>query len=220
MISVATQPAAVVIVPFEIDAVGNEFSVNFTVNFDPAKLGAPQVFPGSGVPIGTNIIVNTSEVAQGRIGIQVNSDNVFAAGTRQLITISFNVAANAQIGLSPVTFGGTPIAQSVTGSGGVQLATIYQSGNIQIGSTAAGVSITGRVLTPDGRGLRNAVVVIIDSQGAKRFATTSSFGIFQFDEIGAGDSYIISVNSKRYRFAPRLFVLTDTIDDMLLIGLE
>lgn len=209
-----------VVVPFELDAVGNEASVSFTINFDPAKLSNPQVSLGSGVPQGSVLSVNANQAAQGRIGVLIDSTNTYAAGTRQVITVTFNVAANAQIGLTPITFSSSPTTQSVSSSGGTLLATVYQSGNVQIGSTAAGVSITGRLLTPDGRGLRNAVVTIIDRQGIRRFATTSSFGIFRFDEVDVGETYVITVTSKRYRFASQVLVVTDQIDDLVLVGLE
>ena len=208
------------IVPFELDSLGNEASISFTINFDPTKLSNPQVTLGNEVPAATTLILNTTEVAMGRIGVMTTSINTYTAGTRRVINVSFNVAPNAQIGLSPITFSSSPTMQSVTGPGGTLLATVYQSGNVQIGSTAASVSVSGRVLTPDGRGLRNATVSMIDGQGIRRFATTSSFGAFQFVSVDVGESYIISVASKRYRFATQVLVLTDQLDDLVLIGLE
>src|SRR6266700_3451828 len=47
--------------------------------------------------------------------------------------------------------------------------------------TASAISVSGRVTTPDGRGLRNAVVKITDSLGFTRSVTTSSFGFYSFD---------------------------------------
>ena len=65
------------------------------------------------------------------------------------------------------------------------------------------VTVDGRVLTPDSRGLRNAIVRIADSNGVIRTISTSSLGYFSFDNIPAGPSYTISVSSKRYRFTPQ-----------------
>ena len=59
------------------------------------------------------------------------------------------------------------------------------------------ITVSGRVLTPDGRGLRNAVVSLIDSQGVRRTATTSSFGLYSFGGVRAGEIYTITVSSKR-----------------------
>ena len=97
--------------------------------------------------------------------------------------------------------------------------------NIQVNGTpaapsAAGVSVSGRVLTPDGRGVRNARVVITDSLGVARAVTTSSFGSYVFDEVPAGASYVMTVQSKLYRFASRLVEVTDTLTNIDFVGQE
>jgi hypothetical protein len=81
-------------------------------------------------------------------------------------------------------------------------------------STAAGVEVGGRVLTPDGRGLRNAVVTITDSQGNQRTATTSSFGYYRFEDIEAGTTLVIGVKSNRYTYRQRLVQVFDTLADV------
>ncbi|MEQ1605588.1 MAG: cytochrome c peroxidase [Pyrinomonadaceae bacterium] len=82
------------------------------------------------------------------------------------------------------------------------------------------ITISGRVLTPDGAGLRNATVTLTDSGGFARRVTTSSFGVYTFDNIPAGASYIASVASKRYRFAPQSITPTSNISSLDLIGLQ
>ena len=68
--------------------------------------------------------------------------------------------------------------------------------------TAAHVSVSGQVLTPDGRGLRNAVVILTGPNlTTPRRTLTTSFGYFTFDDIEAGQVYIITVSSRRYGFA-------------------
>jgi len=86
--------------------------------------------------------------------------------------------------------------------------------------TAAGVTVSGRVLTPDGRGLRNARVLITDSHGVSRSVTTSSFGFYQFDDVAAGDSYVIGVSSKLYRFSSQLIQVSDTLTNVDFTGQE
>ena len=85
-------------------------------------------------------------------------------------------------------------------------------------TTAAGVSVSGRVTTPDGRGLRNARVVITDSLGNARTVTTSSFGTYQFDDVAVGDNYVIGVVSKQYRFSSQLIQVGDTLTDINFVG--
>jgi len=86
--------------------------------------------------------------------------------------------------------------------------------------SAAGVSVSGRVLTPDGRGLRNARVVLTDSHGVARTVTTSSFGTYQFDDVAAGETYVIGVVSKLYRFSSQLVTVSDTLKNVDFIGQE
>jgi len=86
--------------------------------------------------------------------------------------------------------------------------------------TAALVSVSGKVSTPDGRGLRNAIVVIIDSHGTKRTVTTSSFGFYVFYDVAVGETYVIRVSSKRYRFAPMTLPVADTLTGVDFVGSE
>ena len=81
-------------------------------------------------------------------------------------------------------------------------------------------AVSGRILTPDGRSLRNAVVVLTDSLGIRRTATTSSFGSFTFDTVATGETYVIGVSSKRYRFTSRNLIVTGSLTDVDFVGLE
>lgn len=66
--------------------------------------------------------------------------------------------------------------------------------------TAASVTIGGRVMTASGRGIRNVVVTMIDTNGSVRTATSSSFGYYRFETVAAGETYIVSARGKRYQF--------------------
>jgi len=81
-------------------------------------------------------------------------------------------------------------------------------------------SVSGRVLTPSGLALRNATVSLITPQGQRRTATTSSFGLFSFDNIANGTDYTVTVSSKRYRFAPRTILVNGNTAMGDLVGLE
>jgi hypothetical protein len=67
--------------------------------------------------------------------------------------------------------------------------------------SAALVTLSGRVTTADGRGIRNVRVSITDQNGNVRYALTSSFGYYLFDDIAAGQTVVISIAAKRYVFA-------------------
>jgi hypothetical protein len=66
--------------------------------------------------------------------------------------------------------------------------------------TAATVTVSGRVTTAQGRGIRNVVVTMTDSSGNTRTATTTSFGYFSFDDVAAGETYIFAARGKRFSF--------------------
>ncbi len=83
---------------------------------------------------------------------------------------------------------------------------------ISLAPTSASVEISGRVLTPDGRGLTNAKVLITDSEGVTRTAITSSFGYYRFEGITAGETYIMNVSSRRYTFAARVVEVLEKLE--------
>ena len=87
-------------------------------------------------------------------------------------------------------------------------------------TTAGGVEISGRVLTPDGRGLRNARVALLESNGTIRVVMTNSFGYYSFDDIAAGQTCVLAVNSRRYKFGSRSVEVLDTLTDVDFVGLE
>ncbi len=84
------------------------------------------------------------------------------------------------------------------------------------GTTAASASISGRVMTANGQGIRNAKVVVTGNSLAQpRIAQTGSFGWFSFDGLQTGETYVVTVNSRRYTFsAPsRVISLVDNVID-------
>ncbi len=82
------------------------------------------------------------------------------------------------------------------------------------------ITISGRVATPSGQGLRNAQVALIDALGVRRIATTSSFGIYAFADVTPGSGYIVSVASKRYRFTAQTLNITTSLNNVDFVGLE
>jgi hypothetical protein len=80
--------------------------------------------------------------------------------------------------------------------------------------TAASVPVGGRVWTSGGIGLRGAIVTITDSKGQSRSAVTSSFGYYRFDSVVVGETYVVSVSSKRYQFQSTTITLQDELTDL------
>jgi uncharacterized delta-60 repeat protein len=82
------------------------------------------------------------------------------------------------------------------------------------------VTVSGRVVTTDGNGLRNATVSLTDSNGARRTALTSSLGYYSFDSVGIGRTYAINVQSRRYRFSPNQLQINESLTEVNFIAIE
>jgi len=81
--------------------------------------------------------------------------------------------------------------------------------------TAANVTISGRVFgSADGRGLTNAKVVLTGQDGSSRVAITGRLGSYRFDDVPAGATYTVSVNSRRFTFTPQAITVSDSIGDL------
>ncbi|HQZ97562.1 MAG TPA: carboxypeptidase regulatory-like domain-containing protein, partial [Pyrinomonadaceae bacterium] len=209
-----------VTVDLQLDAIGDEASTSFSLNWNPAIFTYVSSNMGGGTPAGTNLGLNTNQTGQGRLGVLLDATNTYGAGPRQLLTITFSVAANASPGVYPITFSDTPTAKSVSSAQGALLPTTFEAGNIVVHPTAAGVSVSGRVINANGQGVRGATVVITDPSGNRRAVTTGSFGFYSFDSIEAGRAYIVSVRSSRYRFSARTVTVRDTLTDIDFVAQE
>jgi hypothetical protein len=83
--------------------------------------------------------------------------------------------------------------------------------------TAANASISGRVTTADGQANRNAELVLTGNSLAPPLrVSTSSFGYYTFDNLAIGETYVLTVNSRRFTFQvpSRVISLTDNAVDM------
>lgn len=67
--------------------------------------------------------------------------------------------------------------------------------------TAAGASISGRVVTANGRGIGRTYITLSGSGlTAPVVALTNPFGHYKITDIAAGQTYVLSIRSKTYRF--------------------
>ena len=88
-----------------------------------------------------------------------------------------------------------------------------EKGSVEVAAVTGPFDISGRVLTSDGRGIRNVIVVISGgSLPAPLRVQTGSFGTYAFNDLAPG-SYTITVFSKRFTFAmpSRMVNLTSDI---------
>lgn len=203
-----------VTVSLETVAQGTENGFGFTLNYDPAKLSNPLVSIGSGIPNGSTLIPNTLQA--GRVGVILGLPfgTGLTAGTKQLVTVRFDVAANAAAGNTALFFNDVPVVREVSDLNANVLPSTFQDGAINIlGPTAADVTIAGRVLTANNRGVSGARVVMTDASGIGREARTNSFGYYNFTAVAAGETYIFTVTHKRFEFAPQVVFVIEERDD-------
>ena len=85
---------------------------------------------------------------------------------------------------------------------------------IPLAPTAASVSISGRVMTADGRGIKKAIVVLTKPTGERISALTGAFGYYRFDGVMAGQTYIVEVNSKRFHFSPQVVSVMEDLANL------
>lgn len=79
--------------------------------------------------------------------------------------------------------------------------------------TAANVTVAG--IVSDGfRGIRNAAVILTDPNGVSRIAKTGTFGYFKFENVEAGQTYVVTIISKRYQFTPQIVAVNDHVTDL------
>ena len=131
------------------------------------------------------------------------SHNVIAAGGSNSAGANFAVDGTA----GQVVAGTTSVNGSFAVRGGFWA---FQT----LAPTAAQVSVSGRVLTADGQGIRNVSVRLTSAGGTIRFATTGTFGHFRFDEIEAGQIYILEISSKKFTFAEPTRILS-VVDEIM-----
>lgn len=97
----------------------------------------------------------------------------------------------------------------------------FETGSYLLSLTGpASGTISGRIVTPAGAGLRNGTVSLTDSQGVRRTTTTSSFGFYSFDNVTPGPNYVIRISSRLYRFTPMTIQFNDDLTDLNFTGLE
>lgn len=110
------------------------------------------------------------------------------------------------------------IGQPVAGASSSNATFTVRSGffaPVPFGTTAALAKVSGRILTADGRGIRNVVIMMTGAGGALRMATSTSFGHFAFENVPVGEVYILSVRAKQFQFSQNtqaISVLEDLSD--------
>jgi YVTN family beta-propeller protein len=103
-----------------------------------------------------------------------------------------------------------PTVESSPVTGGINAYPFY----VILNPTAAEVSVSGRILTPGGNGLRNAWIELTDSHGISRATVSSSLGYYRFEGVRTSEGYVINASAKRYRFDPQLLTVNSEMTNI------
>lgn len=78
--------------------------------------------------------------------------------------------------------------------------------------TAATVTIGGRITNSRGRGILRVRVLMVDSNGTARAATTNSFGYYRFNDVAVGQTITVSIVRQKHVFDNNTQIL-NVVDD-------
>ncbi len=179
------------------------------VNADPSATNWYNRGPATGCPVDAGIFAD-------RYGWTITSNNTLA-------TYNITTGAPALVGQPDVTFRFVLSVASGYSAAGyavdgfmVDDFEILGPVNPPFGPTAAGASVGGRVLTANGNGIRNATVMLTGGELTEpRYVKTTTFGYYNFDDLPVGQTYVVTVLSKRYTFSTPSIVLNlqDSVAD-------
>jgi len=136
---------------------------------------------------------------------QTANGYTFAGGSCVVDGAGFTVASTATMDAV------TSIATISLGEGNVVTCTYNNSSS---GTTAANVTIAGRVTFADGRGVGGARVVLMDAAGTSRSAVTNRLGYYTFSDVETGHAYIMSASAKQATFTSKLLTVVDALGNV------
>lgn len=87
-------------------------------------------------------------------------------------------------------------------------------------ASSTGNSITGRLITSSGQGVRGTMVTLTSTSGAKVTMPSTTLGYFEFGGLGAGQTYTVTVQARRYRFETLTVTASNGLTAVEMIALE
>jgi hypothetical protein len=126
------QPGTVAV---NLEALGDENALGFSLSFDPARLTYTGARAGSAVggANGAMFIVNDTQAASGRLGFALGlpTGATFSSGNQQVASISFR-APSSPSGSSPLALANQPVACEVSDAFASALTVDYLNGSVLV----------------------------------------------------------------------------------------
>lgn len=180
---------------------------------------------GTLVSVGGNLVKDTTGYNTGILS-QTNDQTGVDAGLLALADNGGNVTTIMLNGSSPAInsginanatdpFSAAPLVTDARGSGFMRIVSIVDKGAFEtLIPTAAAVTVAGKVFDGEGNPASKAKVYMTDSNGITRTATTNNFGNFTFEDVLAGETYILNVYAKKWQFNPQIVNVSEDIKDL------
>jgi len=203
-VTVRVNQADAVIYGFQLTAIDSTGQTAGTFTLPESGGNRMQIQPGIIGTFTRSYIEHTSEgLTNGQFGFN-SWTFIWTAPLQPAGKIDFFVAGNA-----------------ANSDGSTSGDNIYTSGASTLpASSSTPASISGKVMTPSGLALRNTKVILTAADNSQQSTVTSSFGIYSFANIPSGQSYTLSVVSKRYRFTSQTMTLSGDLTNVDFVGLE
>ncbi|MDQ3799996.1 MAG: hypothetical protein M3384_11125 [Acidobacteriota bacterium] len=206
-----------------VPVIGNPF-VNYVVGGAITFLGVSQAapngafFPASGTSnsptvvvtdsVNGDVVLDTLAVSPTAVFVAPGAGQIERWDGQQYFGNSFDIGAGSTEAVMPALTTSSWI-MSTADNWALGAVTIRQ-----FVTTAASVSVGGRLIAANARGIANARVKMTGADGAARYAVTSPFGYFRFDNVQVGEVYTFTVESKQYRFKPQAVFVGEELHDL------
>jgi hypothetical protein len=147
------------------------------------------------------------------------SGNVTVTDGTDSCTGSININGDGTCNVTLTTQGSRPLTATYLGDGNFSSSPASPSAPHTVTTTtAASVPIAGRVLDTHGAGIRGARVGLVDARGNAAYGITNAFGYYRFDVISSGQSYLVTVTQRGFRFAPKAISVKDELSKLNFIA--
>jgi hypothetical protein len=167
---------------------------------NPVGTGVPVTFTATVSPVAPGAGTRTGTVTISRNGSPICSNVAVNGSGQATCNITFTIAGNYNI------------TASYSGDGNFNASSTASPLVEQVlGPTAANASLSGRVLDSNGRGVSGARVSMQNQAGDLVWAVTNPFGYYRFSSVPTGQTYLVSVDHKRYVFEPRTMSILDDL---------
>jgi CSLREA domain-containing protein len=195
---------------------GYGFAVRFNPNVLQPIVEAP--FDVSETLSQNNFTIVADTKTPGIISIAGSSGSNAIFGTSgTLLNLNFAVIGTPKSAIS-MTFekasSGKTIVEDAAGN---RISVRALSGSLFIGNGNASkstIALTGRIQTADGKGLKNAQIILTDSFGEQRTVVSGAFGRYNIADVAIGQTVTVQVFSKRFNFEQQIINLTEETNEI------